>query len=175
MSPSGPLHTGETATHRHWLIHLIRGNGLDVGHGGDPIVSRAVTVDLSEEQRAHCGSHPTNLSGDARNLYWFRDGVLDYVYSSHCLEDFFETETVLREWMRVLKRPGGLLILLLPDQARYLARCAAEKTEPNRAHQHANFSLAYVNSIVDRIGGCKEILRHDPVDDCNFAVVYEMV
>jgi len=50
------------------------------------------------------------LAGYTEQLHWFRDGVLDFVYSSHLLEDLVDTEAVLREWIRIL-RPGGRLIL----------------------------------------------------------------
>jgi len=60
----------------------------------------------------------TQFSGKAESLYWFRDGVLDFVYSSHLLEDYPDTEAVLREWLRVLK-PLGNLIIFCPDEQVY--------------------------------------------------------
>ena len=49
------------------------------------------------------GISRSSLVPKAKDLYWFRDGVLDYVYSSHLLEDYVDTEAVLREWLRVLR------------------------------------------------------------------------
>src|SRR3972149_2826407 len=104
----------ETFRCRERLKKFCTGYGLDIGYGGDPIVPSAITVDLPKPY-AKVGECPLNLGGDAGNLRWFRDTVLDYVYSSHLLEDFpaYKTEAVLREWMRVLK-PRGNLILYLP-------------------------------------------------------------
>lgn len=137
----------ETATCRERLAPFCAGNGLDIGAGGDPIVPWAICLDRAEAdgRRAHVGTSPTQLVGDAACLRWFRDGELDFVYSSHCLEDFKDTAAVLREWQRVL-RHGGRLVLFLPDQAAYLADCAAKGTLPNQAHIHAEFSLAFVKA-----------------------------
>jgi len=53
---------------------------------------------------------------DVRNLSKFSDNSFDIVRASHVLEHFYinELEHVLREWTRVL-RPGGWLILCVPD------------------------------------------------------------
>lgn len=53
--------------------------------------------------------------GDLRALP-FAQGSFDEVHSSHSLEHirYFLVEEVLREWARVLK-PGGLLIVTVPD------------------------------------------------------------
>lgn len=137
----------ETATARALLAPYCQGNGLDIGAGGDPIVPGAICLDRAENSkgRAHEGSHPTHLVGDAGNLFWFRDGVMDYVYSSHCLEDAIDTGAWLVEWGRVL-RPGGHLVLFLPDQKTYEACCRADGTLPNQAHKHPDFSLDYVKA-----------------------------
>jgi len=46
----------------------------------------------------------------------FKEGSVDLIYGSHCLEHFKYSETlsVLKEWHRVLK-PGGIIRLSVPD------------------------------------------------------------
>lgn len=46
----------------------------------------------------------------------FKDGSVDLIYASHCLEHFCYTQTgdVLKEWQRVLRK-GGVLRLSIPD------------------------------------------------------------
>lgn len=46
----------------------------------------------------------------------FKDGCVDLIYASHCLEHFsyFQTKTVLEEWYRVLKKEA-VLRLSVPD------------------------------------------------------------
>ena len=73
--------------------------------GATLITPNAIRVDQPTPY-ANTGSNPVQLGGDAANLYWFADESLDFLYSSHLLEDFENCEKVLREWLRVL-RPGG--------------------------------------------------------------------
>lgn len=136
----------ETATARPLLAHWCKGpNGLDIGAGGDPIVPHAICIDRAEDSgaRAHVGQHPTHLVGDAASLHWFADNTMDWIYSSHCLEDFENTTQVLLEWGRVLV-PGGHLILFLPDQRTYVAHCEARNASPNQAHKHDEFGLEWI-------------------------------
>lgn len=169
----------ETNTARSLLAPFCVGNGCDVGAGGDPIVPSAICIDRPEDdgRRAHVGQHPTHLMGDAANLWWFRDGCFDYVYSSHCLEDADDTAAWLREWLRVL-RPGGLLVLFLPDQPTYTADCARNGSLPNQAHKHADFSLAYVRSaLVDTGVATQEVaaIWPFPGNAYSFALVVRKV
>lgn len=128
---------------RERLAPFCVGNGLDIGFGGEPIVPSAICLDREPghpHRAIHPNPTPTQLVGEASNLHWFKDGVLDYVFSSHCLEDFEDTVGVLREWLRVLKS-GGYLILFLPDEQAYRAYVGGIG---NAAHKHENFSLHYV-------------------------------
>src|SRR4051812_3625456 len=98
MTETTETYTSETSKHRDVLAPFCVGYGVDVGFGGDPITEVAIRMDLPEPYAA-AGRAPVQLGGDARDLRWFRDGALDFVYSSHVLEDFDEHETapVLRE------------------------------------------------------------------------------
>lgn len=142
-----------TKSCRDRLLPFCIGNGLDIGFGGEAISQTAITLDKPD-----C-VHKGNLAGDAGNLLWFRDGTLDYVFSSHCLEDAEDTCAWLREWWRVL-RPGGHLVLFLPDQPTYAAHCRAAGVEPNGAHKHADFSLEYMKRCMDKIGIGRSAIVH---------------
>ena len=98
-------------------------NILDCGVDDDKIVPWAIGVDLYRNDTKGI----VNLVGDATRLYWFQDNVFDTVFSSHTLEDIIDTESVLREWLRVLK-PAGYLILYVPHKNYY----------PNIGHPLAN-------------------------------------
>lgn len=124
------------------LAPYCQGFGIDIGAGGDPIVRHAISVDLPTPYTT-VGMAPVQLGGDARDLYWFRDGVLDFVYSSHVLEDFEHPGELVKEWFRVLK-PGGRVIIYCPDQVRYIAYCKARRHQPNPHHFHPDFSLPFV-------------------------------
>ena len=97
----------------------------------------AISVDLPSEQfdRYNAGNTPENAihwQGDALNLP-FKDGTLDFVYSSHLLEDFADWRPALREWTRVLKK-GGYLVILMPDRERW-AEALRRGQPPNCAHR----------------------------------------
>lgn len=127
----------ETSSAREYLQRFCQGKvGLDLGFGGDPIRYDAITIDLNPITR------PT-IIGDASKLHWFSDDSVDFVYSSHLLEDFDDVGAVLDEWMRVLK-PWGNLVLFLPDQKSYVAHCKQHGVTPNQDHKHAGFGLKYV-------------------------------
>ena len=139
----------ETAKHREAFLPYCVGNGLDIGYGGDPITETAITLD-QEHRYSHEGNHPQNLVADAAVLSMFADDALDYVYSSHCIEDFEDTAGVLREWLRIVKR-RGYLCLLFPDERVYRIK---SKT-CNVAHVHDDFGLQFV---MDRLpDNCKII------------------
>lgn len=54
---------------------------------------------------------------EAAALTGLADGAYDFVLSSHCLEHTANPLPALREWCRVV-RPGGHLLLILPDPRR---------------------------------------------------------
>lgn len=127
----------ETAKYRHLTTKYCVGNGVDIGSGGNPVVPWAISLDLPREQFAtyNSGNDPVyhiHFGGDALSLP-FRRNTLDFVYSSHLLEDYADWKPVLREWVRVLK-PGGKLIILLPDKQRW-AEALRRGQPPNCAHQ----------------------------------------
>ena len=163
----------ETSKCRARLAPFCVGYGLDLGFGGDPIREQSIRVDAPQPY-AYTGNASVQLGGDATNLYWFQDGVLDYVYSSHLLEDFPDTETVLREWLRVL-RPGGNLVIFCPDEQIYLAHCKRTGQTYNENHRHADFSLPKVRDILRRIGGVKFIHENPLVDTYSWELVAQKV
>jgi predicted SAM-dependent methyltransferase len=169
----------ETSRHRVLLAPYCSGCGVDIGFGGDAITPSAIRMDLPSPY-TRLGPAAVQLGGDCRELTWLCDGGLDYVYSSHVLEDFPEAETasILQEWTRVLK-PAGRLVLLLPDQQRYLTYCRrlgevdADGVLGNAHHAIAHFSLAYVEGVVRRLGTLRQVAAHPSLGPYSFAVVYE--
>jgi len=99
----------ETAKYRHLAGRFCLGVGVDVASGGDPVVPWALNFDLPEPEfsRYRNNAPPLGtiqLRGFAEKLP-FDSGSLDFVYSSHLLEDFEDWQPILVEWLRVLK-PG---------------------------------------------------------------------
>lgn len=137
----------ETSRHRDKFKPYTQGMGLDIGYGGAPIHGRAITVDLPQKYVDFEGK-PQHLYGNAENLYWFRDGVLDFCYSSHLIEDFEDTQAILLEWLRVIK-PHGYLCLLFPDEKRY--REITPQEYWNRSHKHMDMGLNFMLDVIKGI------------------------
>jgi SAM-dependent methyltransferase len=86
---------------------------LDIGYRGysldvEPIVPQAIGVELD---------YP---GYDGRTLP-FGDGTQDAVFASHCLEHIDDFGNALREWHRVL-RVGGHMVIAVPHQFLYEKR-----------------------------------------------------
>lgn len=144
------LQYGEPVWCRERLAKWCTGNGADLGFGGAPISPTAICIDRAEghPERAVVPGPvpPTHFVGDVRDLP-FKDGTLDYVFSSHVLEDFEETADVLKEWARVIK-VNGYIVLFLPDQPAYEKDCEKHGIMPNGAHKHRDFSLEFVKNKI---------------------------
>lgn len=157
----------ETSKFRGLLHIFCKGNGIDLGSGGDPIHSQALSIDFVSEHYQPVGVQ-FNWFFDARFIP-IKDNFLDFVYSSHLLEDFENTIEVLREWIRVL-RSGGSLVLLLPDERKYKAHCEKTGQTYNILHKHENFGVQYVSDCIIQVGA-RIIHVFDDLDEYNFAIV----
>ena len=171
--PLNSFGISETSKCRERLEGYCKGYGLDLGFGGDPITQSAIRMDYPQPY-ANVGKFPVQLGGTADNLFWFADDVLDYIYSSHLLEDFSDTESVLREWIRVLKK-GGRLIIFCPDEQRFRQHCRETGQPYNIAHIHEYFSLSYILGILEKIGRTKVIYKLEPVNIYSWDLVCEKI
>lgn len=163
------LEISETSKCRHSLARYCQGDGIDIGFGGDPIVPHAICMDMPQGY-ANYAHHVQHLHGDARNLHWFSADSLDWVYSSHVLEDFEDTRSVLYEWLRVV-RPGGYIVLYLPDEQAYRAHCSHQCKPPNIHHIHEFFSLDFVVSCLDGRDDIEIVHQQFPVGIYSFELV----
>jgi predicted SAM-dependent methyltransferase len=141
---------GEVDHCRHRLMKYCRGQGLDLGCGASKIRTDAIGVDLY---------HPTaDMNVDARNLECYPAGLFDYVFSSHLLEEIDNTEATLREWLRILK-PGGNLVLYQVDKNKYYP---FEDPRCNRAHKH-HYVKEELWAILEKMGGVELLHTQEPV------------
>jgi SAM-dependent methyltransferase len=105
-----PVTYGETAkarqrrTREGFFTSYCSGKGLDIGYGGDLVC---------ESARGWDAEH-----GDAQQLADVPDELYDYVYSSHTLEHMISPEEAVKNWWRVVRR-GGYLILYIPHRDLY--------------------------------------------------------
>ncbi len=89
------------------------GEGLDIGGKPDPLMLyRGLFAKMGEVRTWDWED------GDAQFLSGVADGAYDFVHSSHCLEHLVNPREGLRNWLRVVK-PGGFLIITIPDEDMY--------------------------------------------------------
>jgi len=89
------------------------GKGFDIGGKPDPLclyqeffprMEAVKTWDLED--------------GDAQYMEGIKDADIDFIHSSHCLEHLNDPYEGLKNWFRVI-RPGGYLIITVPDEDLY--------------------------------------------------------
>jgi SAM-dependent methyltransferase len=104
-------------------IHkYLQGHGVDVGCGTNRLSNQVLSIDQQPDVRyAHAdvvhNCHDLEIKEEKEfdgHVYTFEDETLDFIFSSHCLEDFDDIETVYMNWWKKLK-PNGYMLLLLPD------------------------------------------------------------
>jgi ADP-heptose:LPS heptosyltransferase/predicted SAM-dependent methyltransferase len=133
----------ETSKVHDRISPFVSGHGVDLGCG-----CWKLKVEKSREHSCvgvDGGYSPVALTqadiiADVSDLNMFKDEAFDYVYSSHTLEDMPYTEAILREWWRLVK-PGGNLILYLP----LTRRVAKEMGLENWADFYPNIGEPGVN------------------------------
>lgn len=122
---------GEVGKHRWDVLRFCTGFGFDLGCGSFKVHRNAIGMDGV----GNWGGIPSqaNLGGDITKLDWFSDNCADFVFSSHALEDLNEPEKALKDWWRIVK-PGGHLVLILPHPTLYKEAMAGDPNGVNAYH-----------------------------------------
>ena len=110
----------------------LRGQGLDVGAGDFRVLPHVTTVDNGDHAQFGFSVKPDVKVESADNMPVFGSQSMDFVYSSHLLEHIQDTRRALREWWRLVKM-GGYLVLYLPH-ASYYPRIGQPGANPTHLH-----------------------------------------
>jgi SAM-dependent methyltransferase len=164
--PGNVKHGSETSLARSRLAKYCNGFGLDIGFGGELIVPHALGFDLPRPY-TKVGEDNQTFQGDARNLGFLCDESVDFIYSSHLVEDFTYEQLVplIREWFRVLKK-GGNLIIYCPDEVLYGAHCKATGQGYNLAHKNKDFSLgSFLTKVMYQTSLSYDLVYSNPAVD----------
>lgn len=97
---------------------FLKGRGIDLGAGDFKILPHAMSVDNCHHNTFGYNIRPDIFVQTAADLSLFASQSLDFVYSSHLLEHMEDPAAALKEWYRLVK-PGGYLILYLPHEDYY--------------------------------------------------------
>ena len=100
------------------VVPYLRGRGLDIGAGDFKILPHAISVDNCHHAQFGISIRPDVFIQTAADLSVFGSQSMDFVYSSHLLEHMEDPAAALKEWYRLVK-PGGYLILYLPHEDHY--------------------------------------------------------
>lgn len=156
----------EAAKIAHLIVPYTRGRGIDVGCGRYKAWPHFIGVDSGKD---YGGQPVTDIQSEGQDLALFGDESMDFVFSSHFLEHVVDTKACLKEWWRLIK-PDGHLVLYLPHEDLY-PRIGEPGSNPDHKH---DFSPESITAIMRTVGGwdlIEDEVRSD-TDEYSFFQVY---
>lgn len=131
-SPNGPQGY-ESAKVRHEVLPYLAKGGLDIGCGPAKVWPHLIGIDNGTDTDLFgIQMRPDIHVSDAARLGIFADSSSDAVFSSHLLEHIADWQGALREWWRLVK-VGGYLVLYLPHADLY-PRIGQPGANPDHKH-----------------------------------------
>ncbi len=140
------------------LPQYTRGRGLDIGCGPSKAFPHMIGVDNYTDTQLFGIQMKPDVVSDCTKLEVFGSASMDFVYSSHLLEhvEFEKVAATLREWARLVKQ-GGYLILYLPDEAAY-PQCGEEGANPDHKW---NVNYQKVVDAMDSVPRNWDLIRYE--------------
>lgn len=149
----------------------LRGRGLDIGAGTFKVLPHVISVDNCIDSKLFgMPVMPDVKVKSADDLSMFATSQMDFVYSSHLLEHMEDPEKTLKEWWRVV-RDGGYMILYLPHDELY-PKVGEEGA--NRDHKH-NLNEGKIIDWMKGIGNwdLEVCEKRDQDDEYSFLMVFK--
>jgi SAM-dependent methyltransferase len=134
----------------NFTCRYFKGSGIDIGGAPDPLSIYASLFPLVTDIRTW-----DIEDGDAELMQGVPDQTYDFVHSSHCLEHLRDPFTGLRNWFRILRR-GGALIVTIPDEDLY--EQATFPSTFNRDHKWT-FTINKVSSWSEKSVNVFDLIR----------------
>jgi predicted SAM-dependent methyltransferase len=155
------------------LERFCIGYGVDVGCGEHKVVPWAIGLDFEHrDNRADQPITAADVCGPWEE--WFEGTEaqgLDFVFSSHLLEDYTDWRTVMETWFAAL-RNGGLIVLLLPDEEQYRKHCHEHGQVYNEGHNTSWLGPgAFIADLRDSLSERTEVVQAGVVEPYSFYVV----
>ena len=141
---------GNEAGKVRWdIVEYTRGQGLDLGCGPHKAFPHFTGVDnLKDVSLFGISMRPDRVVESCERLEGFESESQDFVFSSHLLEHIEDYAGALKEWWRVIK-PGGHLVLYLPHKDLY-PNCGTPGANPDHKH---DFSQRDIERVMETLGG----------------------
>jgi ADP-heptose:LPS heptosyltransferase/SAM-dependent methyltransferase len=144
----------------NFITRYLRGNGIDIGSGNDPLGQYVELFPLMESCQPW-----DKEDGNAEEMILIDDARFDFVHASHVLEDTRNPARALESWFRILK-PGGHLIVLVPDedmyeQGQFPSTFNADHKWTFTIHKRHSWGKFSVNVIdlIEGLGDAAEIVK----------------
>lgn len=134
------------------FFDYCQGNGIDIGCSDSPILSNVDKWDF-------CFGN-----GDATFMEGINDEEYDFVYSSHCLEHVQDQVLALKNWFRILKK-NGYLLLYVPHRDLY----EKKKLLPSRWNPDHKIFLLPDKNEPPNTWGLKQLLE---MTEENYEIIY---
>jgi len=144
----------ESAKVRFDIVPYMKGRILDLGCGQDKVFPIAIGVDNKIDAKLFGIEVKPDIAVETcERMELFADASVDTVFSSHLLEHITDYKAALKEWMRILK-VGGHLILYLPDEDEY------PKVGEHGANQDHKWNVNY-NRVVSAMGAGWDLIEFE--------------
>jgi len=117
-------------------------NGLDVGCSNKKKINYAVGIDQDRN-----GGKTPELVWDGTKELPFRDGTLDFICASHCIEHIEDPVQAIQDWGNKL-RTGGLLLLVVPHK-KYIPNMGTPEGDPTHVADY--LPQDFLNDVLHRI------------------------
>jgi SAM-dependent methyltransferase len=142
------------------MNRFFSGDGIDIGGAPDPLFLYSELFPRVGEIRTWDWG-----DGDATLMEGVADESYDFVHSSHCLEHLAEPEEGLKNWFRILK-PGGHLVVTVPDEDLYEQGVFPSTFNPDHKWSFTIYKTESWNNLsinlldlLPRLGEAAEIIK----------------
>jgi ADP-heptose:LPS heptosyltransferase len=159
---------GDEARKVVWdVVQYLRGTVLDLGCGPRKVLPHVLGVDsCADTELFGIKIRPDIKVADCADLSDFGSATCDSIFSSHLLEHIVDTEAALREWWRVLKK-DGYLVLYLPHRDHY-PRIGTPGSNPDHKHDFSpDDVLTHIASVAAASGTGVDVIVNQTRDGGN--------
>lgn len=147
----------ESSKIRWDTVPYTRGLGLDVGCGPEKIWPQAIGIDNRKDTGLFgIQMNPDITVPDATDIGLFATNSVDWLYSSHTLEHIPDHKKALKEWWRVVK-DGGYMLLYLPHKNLY-PNIGQPGSNPDHRH---DFLPSDIIEVMKEVGGWDLVVNED--------------
>lgn len=158
------------------ILKFTIGKGVDIGCGTNRLSPDILAIDQQADKKYasadivhNCHDLEIKQVMELRgHVYTFQDNELDFIFSSHCLEDFENIPDVFMAWWKKIK-PNGLMILLLPDMEGWRYPKVGAPTG-NPSHK-TNVGKEYITNMLVSLPIKYEMIQSDTIDHASSCTI----